>query len=179
MLDRSSHVSNGVQKEDKNLLQHSQLCQHGEWACECQWTTVITPVWSESLWDLRKSCTGDKLRRERSCEQCRPTALHKRLYLHHRREFQHQIVRWGQRSRRCSQNHCAPFLSLERINLRGTIFSPTRSVISAVSYQCFSSSDVAKRGSLQILWCLLIQCTALWDGNPTNAIPWCASSPGT
>ena len=35
-------------------------------ACERQWTTVITPVWSESLWGLRKSCTGDELRRERS-----------------------------------------------------------------------------------------------------------------
>ena len=44
----------GVQREDKNLLQ-ALTTSTVRWvsACERQWTTAITPVWSESLWGLR------------------------------------------------------------------------------------------------------------------------------
>ena len=50
-------------------------------ACKRQWTTAITTVWSESFVWQPTSKTA--------IEQWRPTAIQKRLYLHHQGEFQH------------------------------------------------------------------------------------------
>ena len=76
---------NGSQREDKKLLQPSQLCQHGEFQCvsiserqqsqPCGHVPFLTPV-------LQKS--------KRVLEQWRQTVRQKRLYLKHQGEFWHQ-----------------------------------------------------------------------------------------
>ena len=92
-MPRGNHAqsiaSNGDQKEDKTLLQHSQLSQHGEFRHV-----------SVSERQRSRPC-GQNLRgafvrlcwqptSKRAIEQWRPTAQQKRLYLHHQGEFQHQ-----------------------------------------------------------------------------------------
>ena len=58
-MPRGNHAqsikSNGDQKEDKTSLQHSQLSQHGEFRHVSVSERVITAMWSESLWGLRKT----------------------------------------------------------------------------------------------------------------------------
>ena len=84
-----SIASNGDQKEDKTLLQHSQLSQHGEFrhvsVSERQRSrpcgqnlrgAFVRLYWQPTL--------------KRAIEQWRLTAQQKRLYLHHQGEFQHQ-----------------------------------------------------------------------------------------
>ena len=65
MLGRSSQ-----QWRPKGRQEHTTVLttSQARWisACECQWTTVISAVWSESLWGLNKSCTGNEFPRERS-----------------------------------------------------------------------------------------------------------------
>ena len=85
-----SIASNGDQKEDKTLLQHSQLSQHGE-------------LWHASVSErqLSRLC-GQNLRVpflrmvlspevEESARAMAATARQKRSYLHHQGEFQHQL----------------------------------------------------------------------------------------
>ena len=84
-----SIASNGDKKEDKTLLQHSQLPQHG----------VFQHVSVSERQRLRlcgQDLCGAFVRlywqptSKREIEQWRPTAQQKRLYLHHHGEFQHQ-----------------------------------------------------------------------------------------
>ena len=98
-MPRGNHAqsiaSNGDQKEDKTLLQHSQFSQHGEFRhvsvserqrsqpcgqnlCVPFLRTVLPPEVNGAL------------------EQWRPTARQKRSYLHHQGEFQHQNPTFGQ-----------------------------------------------------------------------------------
>ena len=92
-MPRGNHAqsiaSNGGQKEDKTLLQHSQLSQHGEF-------------WHVSVSERQRSrpC-GQNLRVPflrmvlppevgESARAMAATARQKRLYLHHQGEFQNQ-----------------------------------------------------------------------------------------
>ena len=87
-----SIASNGDQKEDKTLLQHSQLSQHGEF----RYISVSEPQRSRPC---GQNLSVPFLRTVRYChrkskrvlEQWRPTARQKRSYLHHQGEFQHQL----------------------------------------------------------------------------------------
>ena len=66
MLSQSSQQRQPKGRQEL-ILQRSQLRQHGEfWRVSVSEMTVITTVWSEFLWGLRKSCTGSEGRRERS-----------------------------------------------------------------------------------------------------------------
>ena len=93
-MPRGNHAqsiaSNGDQKEDKTLLQHSQLSQHGEF-------------WHASVSERQRSrqC-GQNLRVpflrtvlppevEESARAMAATARQKRSYLHHQGEFQLQL----------------------------------------------------------------------------------------
>ena len=83
-----SNASNGDQKEDKALLQPSQLSQHGEFrhvsVSERQRSRLCGQnlrVLSYERYCHRKS--------KRALEQWRPTARQKRSYLYHQSEFQH------------------------------------------------------------------------------------------
>ena len=85
-----SIASNGGQKEDNTLLQHSQLSQHGEfWHASVSERQRSRPcgqnprVPSWERYCHRKS--------KRALEQWRPTARRKRSYLSHQGEFQHQL----------------------------------------------------------------------------------------
>ena len=85
-----SIASNGDRKEDKTLLQHSQLSQHGEF-----WHVSVSERQRPRLCGqnlcvpfLRTVLPPEV---ERALEQWRPTARQKRSYLHHRGEFQHQL----------------------------------------------------------------------------------------
>ena len=91
-MPRGTHAksiaSNGDQKEDKTLLQHSQLPQHGEF-------------WHASVSERQRSrACGQNLRVpflrtvlppevEESARVMAATARQKRSYLHHQGEFQH------------------------------------------------------------------------------------------
>ena len=92
-LSRGTHTqsiaSNCDKEEDKTLLQHSQLPQHG-----------VFPHVSVSERQRLRLCSQDlcgafvrlywQPTSKRAIEQWRPTAQQKRLYLHHQGEFQHQ-----------------------------------------------------------------------------------------
>ena len=80
-----SIASNGDEKEDKTLLQHSQLPQHGEF-------------WHASVSERQRSrACGQNLRvpflrtvlPPESARAMAATARQKRSYLHHQGEFQH------------------------------------------------------------------------------------------
>ena len=91
-MPRGTHaqsiVSNGDQKEDKALLQHSQLPHHGEY-------------WHASVSERQRSrACGQNLRVpflrtvlppevEESTRAMATTTRQKRSYLHHQGEFQH------------------------------------------------------------------------------------------
>ena len=81
-------ASNGDQKEDKTLLQHSQLSQHGEFrhvsVSERQRSQPCCQNFCGAFIRLYWQPTS-----QRAIEQWRPTAQQKRLYLHHQGDFQH------------------------------------------------------------------------------------------
>ena len=76
-------------REDKNLLQRSQLRQHGEFR-------HVSVSERQRLRLCGQDLCGAFVRLywqptlKRAIEQWRPTAQQKRLYLHHQGEFQHQ-----------------------------------------------------------------------------------------
>ena len=86
---RLSCTGNGVQREDKNLLQRSQLRQHGEFrhvsVSERQRLRLCGQDLCGAFVRLYWQPTS-----KRAIEQWRPTAQQKRLYLYHQGEFQHQ-----------------------------------------------------------------------------------------
>ena len=92
-MPRGNHAqsiaSNGDQKEDKTLLQDSQLSQHGEFrhvsVSERQRSRPCCQNLCGAFERLYWQPTS-----KRAIEQWRPTAQQKRLYLHHQGEFQHQ-----------------------------------------------------------------------------------------
>ena len=81
-------VGNGVQREDKNLLQRSQLRQHGEF-----WHVSVSE--RQRSWLCGQNLYGAFVRlywqpmSKTVIEQWRLTARQKRLYLCHQGEFQH------------------------------------------------------------------------------------------
>ena len=89
-MPRGNHAqsiaSNGNQKEDRTLLQHSQLSQHGEFR-------HISVSERQRSRPCGQNLCGASVRlywqptSKRAIEQWRPTA---RLYLHHQGEFLHQ-----------------------------------------------------------------------------------------
>ena len=92
-MPRGNHAqsiaSNGDQKEDKTLLQHSQLSQHGEFrhvsVSERQPTRPCGLNLCGAFIRLYWQPTS-----KRAIEQWRPTTQQKHLYLHNQGEFQHQ-----------------------------------------------------------------------------------------
>ena len=92
-LPRGTHAqsiaSNGDEKEDKTLLQHSQLPQHGVFrhgsVSERQRLRLCGQDLCGAFVRLYWQPTS-----KRAIKQWRPTAQQKRLYLHHQGEFQHQ-----------------------------------------------------------------------------------------
>ena len=84
-----SRAMHGDQKEDKTLLQHSQLSQHGEFrhvsVSERQRSRPcglnLCGAFVRLYW--QQTSKG-------AIEQWRPTTQQKRLYLHNQGEFQHQ-----------------------------------------------------------------------------------------
>ena len=139
-MPRGNHAqsiaSNGDQKEDETLLQHSQLSQHGEF----RHVSVSGRVSGRQ----RSRPCGQNLcgafvrlywqpTSKRAIEQWRPTAQQKRLYLNHQGEFQHQnctvgtvhdsdhegVVRIFVRH---SYHSNELFTLINYITLRGTIF---------------------------------------------------------
>ena len=141
-MPRGNHAqsiaSNGDQKEDKTLLQHSQLSQHGEFR-------HVSVSERQRSWPCGQNLCGAFVRlywqpmSKRAIEQWRPTAQQKRLYLHHQGEFQHQnctvgtvhdsdhegVVRIFVRHSYHS-NELSTLYYITRHN-----FSPTRSVITS------------------------------------------------
>ena len=91
-MPRGNHAqsiaSNGDQKEDKTLLQHSQLCQHGEFRHVSVSERQRSRPCGQNLRVpfLERYCHRKS---KRALEQWRPTARQKRLYLYHQGEFQH------------------------------------------------------------------------------------------
>ena len=81
-----SIASNGDQKKDKTLLQHSQLSQHGEF----RHVSVSERQRSRPCGQNLRGALYWQPTSKRAIEQWRPTAQQKRLYLHHQGEFQHQ-----------------------------------------------------------------------------------------
>ena len=90
-MPRGNHdVSNGDQKEDKTLLQHSQLRQQGEfWHASVSERQQSRPCGQ----NLRVPFLRKVLRPEveESTRAMAATARQKRSYLHHQGEFQHQL----------------------------------------------------------------------------------------
>ena len=81
----------GDQKEDKTLLQHSKLSQHGEF----RYISVSERQRSRPCGqNLRVPFLRTVLPPEidGALEQWRPTARQKRSYLHHQGEFHHQLL---------------------------------------------------------------------------------------
>ena len=83
-----SIASNGDQKDDKTLLQHSQLSQHGEF-----WHVSVSERQRSRLCgqNLRVPFLRTVLPPEvgESARAMAATARQKRLYLHHQGEFRH------------------------------------------------------------------------------------------
>ena len=84
-----SIASNGDQKEDKTLLQHSQLCQHGEFRhVSVSERQRSRPCGQNVRVPFLRTVLPPEV--DGALEQWRPTAREKRSYLHHQGEFQHQ-----------------------------------------------------------------------------------------
>ena len=91
-MPRGNHAqsiaSNGDKKEDKTLLQHPQLRQHGEFR-------HVSVSERQRLWPCGQNLHVPFLRTvlppevDGALEQWWPTARQKRSYLHHQGEFQH------------------------------------------------------------------------------------------
>ena len=136
-------VGNGVQREDNNLLQRSQLCQHGEFrhvsVSERQQSrpcgqnlcgAFVTAVLATNFEPFFFLTNGGRRHDKSACISTTMVS------------FSTKIVRLGccmVMITTCSQNLCRPFLSLKRViyyliiyaaqffpyqecNLRGTIF---------------------------------------------------------
>ena len=88
-LEDHVRVGNGIRRDDKNLIQRSQLCQHGEFR-------HVSVSERQRSWLCGQNLCGAFVRlywqstSKGAIEQWQPTAQQKRLYLHHRGEFQHQ-----------------------------------------------------------------------------------------
>ena len=86
-----SIASNGGQKEDKTLLQHLRLSQHGEfWHASVSERQRSRPCGQNLCVPFLRTVLPPEV--ERALEQWRPTARQKRSYLHHQGEFQHQLL---------------------------------------------------------------------------------------
>ena len=93
-MPRGNHAqsiaSNGDQKEDKTLLQHSQLSQHGEFRHVSVSERQRSRPCGQNLRVLfLRTVLPPEV--DGALEQWRPTARQKRSYLHHQGEFQHQL----------------------------------------------------------------------------------------
>ena len=85
-----SIASNGGRKEDKTLLQHLRLSQHGElWHASVSERQRSRPC-GQNLREVPEN--GTATGSQRALEQWRPTARQKRSYLSHQGEFQHQLL---------------------------------------------------------------------------------------
>ena len=91
-MPRGNHAqsiaSNGDQKEDKTLLQHSQLRQHGEFRhVSVSERQQLRPCGQNLRVPFLRTVLPPEV--DGALEQWRPTARQKRSYLHHQGEFQH------------------------------------------------------------------------------------------
>ena len=91
-MPRGNHTqsiaSNGDQKEDKTLLQHSQLCQHAEFRhVSVSERQRLRPCGQNLRVPFLRTVLPPEV--DGALEQWRPTARQKRSYLHHQGEFQH------------------------------------------------------------------------------------------
>ena len=85
-----SIASNGDQKEDKTLLQHSQLSQHGElWHASVSERQLSRPCGQNLRVPFLRMVLSPEV--EESARAMAATARQKRSYLHHQGEFQHQL----------------------------------------------------------------------------------------
>ena len=83
-----SIASNGDQKEDKTLLQHSQLSQHGElWHASVSERQLSRPCGQNLRVPFLRMVLSPEV--EESARAMAATARQKRSYLHHQGEFQH------------------------------------------------------------------------------------------
>ena len=91
-MPRGNHAlsiaSNGGQRDDTKLLQHLQLCQHGEfWHLSVSERQRSRPCGQNLRVPLLRTVLPPEVgERARAMAA---TARHKRLYLHHQGEFQH------------------------------------------------------------------------------------------
>ena len=82
--------SNGDQKEDETLLQHSQLSQHGEFRHVSVSERQRSRPCGQSLCvPFLRTVLPPEV--DGALEQWRPTARQNCSYLHHQGEFQHQL----------------------------------------------------------------------------------------
>ena len=127
-MSREDHVrvGNGVRREDKNLIQRSQLRQHGEFrhvsVSERQQSQLCGQNLCGAFVRLYWLPTSKGV-----IEQWRPTAQQKHLYLHHLGEFQHQNCTVGTVHDSDHEGVVRIFVrhsyhSNELFTLRGTIF---------------------------------------------------------
>ena len=91
-MPRGNHAqsiaSNGDQKEDKTLLQHSQLSQHGEFRHVSVSERQRSHLCGQNL--CRAFVRAVVATNFEESDRAMAAALQKRLYLHHQGEFQHQ-----------------------------------------------------------------------------------------
>ena len=93
-MPRGNHAqsitSNGDQKEDKTLSQHSQLSQHGEfWHASVSERQRSRPCGQNLRVPFLRTVLPPEV--EESARAMAATARQKRSYLHHQGEFQHQL----------------------------------------------------------------------------------------
>ena len=138
-MTRGNHAqsiaSNGDQnilKEDKTLLQHSQLSQHGEfWYISVSERQRSRPYGQNLRVPFLRTVLP--LEVKRALEQWRPTARQKRSYLYHQGEFQHNYFDFVSLYHSDQDGVVRIFLGhsevvkrlldyLDYITLRGTIF---------------------------------------------------------
>ena len=87
-MSLQSIASNGDQKEDKTLLQHSQLSQHGEfWHASVSERQRSRPCGQNLRVPFLRAVLPPEV--EGSARAMAATARQKRSYLHHQGEFQH------------------------------------------------------------------------------------------
>ena len=92
-MPRGNHAqsiaSNGDQKEDKTLLQHSKRSQHGEFRHASVSGRQRSRPCGQNLCGAFVRLYWQPTSK-RAIEQWRPTAQQKHMYLHHQGEFQYQ-----------------------------------------------------------------------------------------
>ena len=85
-----SIASNGGQKEDKTLLQHLRLSQHGEfWHASVSERQRSRPCGQNLCVPFLRTVLPPEVKE--SARAMAATARQKRFYLHHQGEFQHQL----------------------------------------------------------------------------------------